>query len=151
VRTATPADFTSEPRADLLQACRALDASVLTAEETAAGSMTAVRHLAVLDALSSTSTLGFRIDAAKTVVNGELAQLPLPDGKTFSTLRDEPHVSAALATFVQRDARLLKAAVLKLEAIAAACERSTFFSRQAFLRSALLFVYDDASREKEVS
>ena len=103
VRTVIPRDLQPEvdvPRADLLAACQALDPASVTEAEVAAGGVTPARHLAILDRLSSTATLGFRIDAAQTVVGHEIGALPLPAGLSLSTLRTEEHVRTALASFL---------------------------------------------------
>ena len=158
-RTCVPSDFAADamqPRPELLAACKELDASCATPEEEAAGGVTQLRHLKVLDAVSSTATLGFRIDAAKTVIDGEsltLGNLPLPDGMNLATLRDEKDVAKAIGIFVQSDPLITKQAAIKIDAIKAACERSMakkeagFMPRHALLRSSLLLVYDDAQRE----
>jgi len=151
VRTATPADFhveNSEPRPELLEACKALDVNSPTAEEEAVGGMTQLRHLDVLDSVSSTKALGFRIDAAKTIVDGTIAQLPLPPDKTFATIKTEEEVSAALETFVQKDASVAHAAATKLDALATAVARShEFYRRRTLLRSTILLMFDDMKRE----
>lgn len=150
-RTVVPADFEVEgsaPSAELLEKMRALDASAPTAEEEAAGGISRRRYLQFLDSSTSTSSLGFRIDAAKTVVDGELATLPLPEGKALETLHDEADVQAAIGTFLQDDYALCKAVLGKLQALCTALERSAFFARHVLLRSTLLMVYDDAARTK---
>ena len=150
VRTATQADFRhTEPRAEVLEACRELDPSAPTPEETAQGGMSQLRHLEVLDSISSTATLGFRIDAARTVVDGEVEPLPLPGGTTLETLREEADVVAAIARFVQNDASVARTAAFKADAIVAAWEKaSDFTDKHVLLRTTLLLVYDDANREK---
>ena len=149
-RTATRADFVhAAPRAEVLEACRAIDPSAPTSEEEAAGGMTQLRHLAVLDAISSTASLGFRIDAARTVVDGELAPLPLKEGALLETLREEADVIGAFRTFVQLDPTVARAAAHKADAICHAWEKAAEFAdKHALLRTTLLFVYDDANREK---
>ena len=151
-RTATPDDFepyASAPRAELLEACRSLDPKSVTPQDEAAGGVSQLRHLDILDSLSSTASLGFRIDAAKTVVDGALDTLPLPEGhKSLATLKEEGDVAAALSTFVQGDESIAKAAAIKLDVICAALGRSqVFWPRHCLLRSTLLLVYDDAERE----
>ena len=56
-------------------------------------------------------------------------------------------LAAALTTFLQHDGSLARAVLLKLQAVSAALERSSFFHRNVFLRSALLLTYDDDARE----
>ena len=55
---------------------------------------------------------------------------------------------ACIRRYVQHDAKLAKALVHKMRTLVAALERSEFFTKHVFLRSRLLFVYDDAAREE---
>ena len=131
-RTLTPADLVAAadaPRLDLLDAMVAIDPDAPTAGEREAG-VSRRRFLAFLDERSSTSTLGFRIDAGKTVTGGTLGTLPLPAGcSSLATLRGEDGVVAAISSFLQHDAQLAAAFCRKLESLAAALERSNLFSR----------------------
>ena len=150
-RTVTADDFSDEasaPTAELLSAITDVDPAAPTPEETAAGAATALRYLSVLDAASSTSTLGLRIDGAKTVVDGELRALPLPAGVgSLATLQREEDLVSAFYSFVQSDASLATAVLRKVQVVLAALERSSFFKRHVLLRSRLLIVYDDANRD----
>ena len=139
-------------RADLLDEMKALDANAPTAEELAAGGITQLRYLNFLDASTSTAKLGFRIDGARTIVSddGDIGPLPLPEGRSLETLREEADVAAAISTFVQHDVALAKAALLKLESIATALERSNVFPRYVLLRSHLLWTYDDDHRDTKM-
>ena len=113
-RTATPSDFVNtDPRPELLAACKELDPSAPTAEELDQGAMTQLRHLQVLDEVSSTKTMGFRVDAAKTVVGGDAEQgtqpLPLPSHvPTLASLREagcgERHLHLLAARRLDRKA-----------------------------------------------
>ncbi|KOO20850.1 calcium calmodulin-dependent protein kinase kinase 1 [Chrysochromulina tobinii] len=146
-RTVTAADLAQgEARADLLRAVDELDPNSVMAVERERGGLTQARYLAFLDARSSTSTLGFRLDSAKTMVNGKLDALPLPEGVELDALREESHVSAAIAKFVQHDTQIANALFLKLKTLLNALQQSKFFPKHAFLRTTLLFVYDDANR-----
>lgn len=146
-RTATPADFNrgQEHAASesLTQAVAAIDPAAATPD---GAPLTELDGLRYLDDRSSTSSLGFRIDAAKAMSeSGELQSLVLPSGcPSLATLKEEEHLKTALGTFLHRNAAITKAAYLKLENMAAALERSAFFSRHCLLRSTLLLVYDDA-------
>ena len=151
-RTVTPADWSDEgsaPRPEFLRAMEEIDAQAPTESERADG-VSRRQYLSFLDGRSSTSTLGFRIDAAKTVVDCALAPLPLHEGLSLATLHDEADVEAAIATFLQGDAALASSFLLKLRTFAAALSRSPVFPTLSFLRSTLLFVYDDAARESKI-
>ena len=149
-RTVTPADLSKFewPRPELLAKMMEIDPSAASEEEKAKKGVGQVRYLSFLDQLSSTASLGFRIDAAKTVVDKELDTLPLPSGHTFETLKSEANVESALCAFLQDDYALCKAVIGKLEAVAAALERSEFFAKHVMLRSTLLLVYDDVAHAK---
>ena len=145
-RTVTAADLAqAEARPDLLRAVDELDPSSPTAAERERGGLTQARYLAFLDARSSTSTLGFRLDSAKTMVNGRLDALPLPEGVELDALREESQVSAAIAKFVQHDTQIANALLLKLKTLLNALQQSKFFPKHALLRTTLLCVYDDAN------
>ena len=117
----------------------------------AAGGVSFRRYLEYLDERTSTSTLGFRVDACKTMIYGALDQLPLPDGvPSLGALQSEAHVSSALSAFLQHDPALAAAVCLKLETLSAALQRSSFFRRHALVRSTLLLVYDDVARSTKL-
>lgn len=103
-RTVTSDDLAQDaatPRPDLFALMEAANASALTAEEKAAGSVSQARYLSFVDACSSTSTLSFRIDAAKTARDGVSTPLPLPEGQALGTLRAEEHIIAAFTSYLQ--------------------------------------------------
>lgn len=65
----------------------------LTPAEQTATAVSRARYLEFLDVRSSTRTLGFRIDGAKTIAHGELADLPPPEGHaSLGTLRSDDDV-----------------------------------------------------------
>ena len=150
-RTTTPLELHSgalaAPIAELLPALTKLRADAPTADEVGVGAVTPARYLQYIDDATSTSTLGFRLDGGKTVVHGELAPLPLPNGTTYNTLQSEGDVVTTLKTFLQADAGLAHATLLKVQSVKQALERSDFFNKHVLLRSRLLLVYDDAARE----
>ena len=147
-RTVTSDEFDEkEQRAEeLLQAMEAIDQTAATEEEKEAGCINALRYLSFLDQSTSTASLGFRIDGGKTVVNGTLDALPLPDGLSINTLKEEEDLVQTFKTFLQNDGSLAAAVLNKVESVVAALERSTFFKEHIFLRSTMLLVYDDAAR-----
>jgi serine/threonine protein kinase len=154
VRTVVADDFAPEAQADLqperLDRMLEFDPGAVTEADKAAGGVSLLRYLTFLDEHASTAQLGFRIDASRTVVNGELADLPLPAGKYLETLKEESDVCKAFATFLQYDVALAKAFVVKLETLIAALQRSSFFSSHLMLRSGLLLFYDDKARIDKV-
>ena len=151
-RTVAPSDFRADDPATtccaaMLEAMRTVDAAAPTPEEEAAGGISQRRYLDFLDRASSTATLGVRLDAAKTVVEGALDILPLPEGvASLATVREESQLQAAIAEWLQHDMALAGAFLLKLQSLNSALERSTFFPQHAFVRTTMLLVYDDAAR-----
>ena len=83
--------------------------------QVAAGGVTQLRYLRYLDERSSTASLGFRVDAGKTVVDGKLDTLPMPPGVTLDGLREEADVATAISIFLQQDADLAAACRLKVQ------------------------------------
>jgi len=150
VRTTLPVDFEEfslqDRKPELLENMLRYDPSGVTEEEKAAGGVNLLRYLTFLDEHSSTKEHGFRIDAARTIVDGEIGDLPLPEGVHLETLRDEARVCGAFAAFLQHDVELAKAVVVKIETLITALQRSDFVAKHALLRSSLLLFYDDASR-----
>ena len=132
-------------RGDLLAKMRKIDAEAPTAEERAAGGVTKLRYLTFRDSLTSTPTLGFRIDAAHIVRDGEVAPLPID----FPRLREEAAVRAALLAFLQGSLPLVRKVLVKLEGLLASLERSAFLQTHLLLRSSLLLVYDGALLDRE--
>ena len=65
----------------------------------------------------------------------------------LDNLKEEDDVVNALGTFFQHDNSVCKAALLKLESIAMAIERSAFAAKHVLLRSSLLLLYDAERRE----
>ena len=157
-RTITPDDFTPERnqmKPKLLASMLAIAPDGPTEEEKSAGAISRMRYLRFLDESTSTASLGFRIDAAKTVIgpagaDSQPEKLPLPNGLTLAKLREEADISTAFGVFLRNDAALAKAFLQKLEALASALNRSAFFPRHAFLRTTLLMVFDDTARTSKV-
>jgi len=82
-------------RADLYERWSKMDATVLTAEEHARGSITKSRWMALRDSRSSTQTLGFRIDAVATPHGHKTA-----DDSELFRVREDDEVLAALRSFL---------------------------------------------------
>jgi len=152
-RTLTPADLEDkdpQPSAKLLEAAEQIAPGGPTAEERAAGGVTFRRYLELLDSTSSTQSLGFRVDASKTMVDGALDALPLPDNVTLGTLKEEDDLVAAFLAFLQKDKGIAMNIVMKLESLEAALKRSDFVPKTCLIRSTMLIVYDDAARQDKM-
>jgi hypothetical protein len=127
-----------------------VDPSAASDAERAAGGISRQRYLSFLDERSSTASLGFRIDGAKTLYDGSLDLLPLPEGVTLPTLRDEAAVVDSIGVFLQHDSGLASAFLTKLQVLAAVVERNEYFKHNVFLRCTMLLAYDDAARDSKV-
>ena len=110
------------------------------ADERKVGGITKARYLAYRDSLTSTPTLGFRIDAAVVSKPGGKESTPLDFN--FRQLRDEAKIRACFSAFFGGSKVLCRAVLIKLERMRTALERSSFFPRVALLRSSILITYD---------
>ena len=150
-----PAALPEGAESALLISMMKIDDSAATEEELAAGGISLRRYLGFLDSISSTSSLGFRIDAAKAVdAVGRLSTLSLPKNKTFNTLREEDDLVATMTTFVAHDADLALAFLAKVQVLIAALTRESkgsFFERHVMLRSCIMLTYDDANHMEHVN
>ena len=148
-RTVTAEDCIQwAPLPELLTAMSEIDENAATPEEQADGGITLQRYLSFLDAISSTNTLGFRVDAAKVVGerSGATDTLPLPRDTTFNTLKERDDIIEAMATFVAQDLALASAFLTKIRTLQTALKRCDFFARHVLLRTCMLLTYDDTRR-----
>jgi 1D-myo-inositol-triphosphate 3-kinase len=105
------------------------------------------RYLAYRDSVTSTSSLGFRIDAAVTSKAGTPRGEPLEHVR-FSDLKNEVAIRAALAQFLGKSKVLTKALLIKLQRMRTALDRSDFFARHVFVRSSILVTYDELAHTR---
>jgi Inositol polyphosphate kinase len=169
VRTVTHADLDpthGTPHVALCDSMRSMApeyaARMLSPDEARSGAVPLHRYLEFLDSISTSRSLGFRIDAAKTVVDGTLdgtldplrsaaastlntasdetqsAQAISDETQSAQAISDETQSAQAISDFLQRDARLAGSTLLKLRTLKKALSRSSFFGRHAFVRSAML-------------
>jgi hypothetical protein len=149
VRTVTHADLDpthGTPHVALCDSMRSMApeyaARMLRPDEARSGAVPLHRYLEFLDSISTSRSLGFRIDAAKTVVDGTLDgtldPLRSAAASTLNTASDETRSAQAISAFLQRDARLARSTLLKLRTLKKALSRSSFFGRHAFVRSTML-------------
>ena len=157
VRTVTHADLDpthGTPHVALCDSMRSMApeyaAQMLSPGEARSGAVPVHRYLEFLDSISTSRSLGFRIDAAKTMVDGTLDPLRSAVATTLSTASDKTQSAQAISAFLQRDERLAASTLLKLRTLKKALSRSSFFGRHAFVRSTMLLVFDDAHRDKGV-
>ncbi|CAI8030977.1 Inositol-trisphosphate 3-kinase A [Geodia barretti] len=111
-----------------------IDAAEPTEEEHAQQAITKPRYMQWRETISSSSSLGFRIEGIKTSEGNSL--------KEFKTTKLEEDVKCALRDFISENPCVKEPFLRRLCDIRAAMEQSEFFRRHEVIGSSLLFVYD---------
>ncbi|XP_053204405.1 inositol-trisphosphate 3-kinase homolog isoform X2 [Panonychus citri] len=124
-----------EPRKDLYEKMIKLDPNSLSSEEKSNRAITKLKYMQLREQLSSSSNLGFRIEAFKT----ESKQTAAKD-LSFVKTRDE--VKICLQKFLPTRRDQLNALVDRLQSIQSSFQKSAFFSTHEVIGSSLLMVYD---------
>ncbi|XP_045148634.1 inositol-trisphosphate 3-kinase C [Echinops telfairi] len=122
------------PRKDMYEKMVAVDPGAPTPEEHAQGAVTKPRYMQWRETMSSTSTLGFRIEGIKKA-----------DGTcntNFKKTQELQQVTKVLEDFVDGDRGILRKYVERLECLRDALEDSPFFRTHEVVGSSLLFVHD---------
>eukprot|EP00091_Calanus_sinicus_P009069 TRINITY_DN21450_c0_g1_i1.p1 TRINITY_DN21450_c0_g1~~TRINITY_DN21450_c0_g1_i1.p1 ORF type:complete len:237 (-),score=47.35 TRINITY_DN21450_c0_g1_i1:468-1154(-) len=96
--------------------------------------VTKPRHMVWRETISSTATLGFRIEGIKKDGNSS---------KDFKTTSTKEQVIKCFSNFIQGYPHALPMYLKRLEAIHAALENSAFFKGHELIGSSLLFVHDE--------
>ncbi|XP_032384168.1 inositol-trisphosphate 3-kinase A [Etheostoma spectabile] len=125
-------------RSDMYQKMLKIDPSALSAEEHAQKGVTKCRYLQWRDTTSSTSMLGFRIEA-----------IMMEDGsvqRDFRKILTLAQVTEALLYFTRSQLDILKAYHSRLLALSDALKNSLFFRTHEVIGSSLLFVHDHSSK-----
>ncbi|KAM6153665.1 inositol-trisphosphate 3-kinase C [Erethizon dorsatum] len=128
------------PRKDMYEKMVAVDPGAPTPEEHAQGAVTKPRYMQWRETLSSSSTLGFRIEGIKKA-----------DGTcntNFKKTRALEQVTKVLEDFVDGDHGILRKYVARLEELRDALEDSPFFKTHEVVGSSLLFVHDHTGLAK---
>ncbi|XP_051018611.1 inositol-trisphosphate 3-kinase C [Acomys russatus] len=123
-----------KPRTDMYEKMVAVDPGAPTPDEHAQGAVTKPRYMQWRETLSSTSTLGFRIEGIKKA-----------DGTcntNFKKTQALEQVTKVLEDFVDGDLGILRKYVARLEDLREALENSPFFKTHEVVGSSLLFVHD---------
>ncbi|KAF6077843.1 inositol-trisphosphate 3-kinase C [Phyllostomus discolor] len=122
------------PRKDMYEKMVAVDPGAPTPEEHAQGAVTKPRYMQWRETVSSTSTLGFRIEGIKKA-----------DGTcntNFKKTQELEQVTKVLEDFVDGNRGILRKYVARLEELREALENSPFFKTHEVVGSSLLFVHD---------
>ncbi|XP_045639570.1 inositol-trisphosphate 3-kinase C [Ursus americanus] len=122
------------PRKDMYEKMVAVDPRAPTPEEHAQGAVTKPRYMQWRETVSSTSTLGFRIEGIKKA-NGTC-------NTNFKKTQELEQVTKVLEDFVDGNRAILRKYVARLEELREALENSPFFKTHEVVGSSLLFVHD---------
>ncbi|MEJ1278623.1 inositol 145-trisphosphate 3-kinase A [Cricetulus griseus] len=125
-------------RKDMYKKMLAVDPEAPTEEEHAQRAVTKPRYMQWREGISSSTTLGFRIEGIKKA-----------DGSCstdFKTTRSREQVTRVFEEFMQGDAEVLRRYLNRLQQIRDTLEISDFFRRHEVIGSSLLFVHDHCHR-----
>lgn len=121
-------------RPDMYEKMIEIDENEPTDEERKSKAITKPRYMVWRETISSTSSLGFRIEGMR-----------FKDGsvdKEFKTMKDEDQIVEAMARYVRSNRTRLKY-LKRLHDLKEALMKSKFFSTHEVIGSSLLFVHDD--------
>uniref|UniRef100_A0A1A8BKM1 Kinase n=1 Tax=Nothobranchius kadleci TaxID=1051664 RepID=A0A1A8BKM1_NOTKA len=128
------------PRPDMYQKMVEVDPGAPTLEENDKKAVTKPRYMQWRETISSTATLGFRIEGVKK-----------EDGtvnRDFKKTKTREQVTAAFHDFVKGDKDILNQYLTRLKEIRDTLETSSFFKAHEVIGSSLLFVHDSKGRAK---
>ncbi|KAM4627763.1 inositol-trisphosphate 3-kinase Cb [Polymixia lowei] len=127
-------------RKDMFDKMVAVDPSAPTEKERAQQGVLKPRYMQWRETLSSTATLGFRIEGIKKA-----------DGTcdtNFKKTKQREQVMQALEDFVNGNIQILKLYLQRLEELRSVLEKSQFFRTHEVVGSSLLFVHDASGRAR---
>ncbi|CAL8393928.1 unnamed protein product [Arctogadus glacialis] len=127
-------------RADMYLKMIEVDPEAPTAEEQEQKAVTKPRYMQWRETISSTSTLGFRIEGIKKE-DGTVS-------RDFKKTKRRDQVTAAFEDFVKGNHGILNCYMSRLEEIRDTLEDSPFFKAHEVIGSSLLFVHDNKGRAK---
>ncbi|XP_029984007.1 inositol-trisphosphate 3-kinase B [Sphaeramia orbicularis] len=128
------------PRPDMYQKMIEVDPTAPTPEENTQKAVTKPRYMQWRETISSTATLGFRIEGVKK-----------EDGtvnRDFKKTKTREQVTAAFHDFVRGNKDILNGYLTRLNEIRDTLEISPFFKTHEVIGSSLLFVHDSKGRAK---
>ncbi|XP_076547900.1 inositol 1,4,5-triphosphate kinase 2 isoform X5 [Osmia lignaria lignaria] len=121
-------------RKDMYEKMVQVDPSAPSAEERRVQGVTKPRYMVWRETISSTATLGFRVEGIKLAHGGS--------SKDFKTTRTREQVTEALRRFVEGYPHAVPKYIQRLKAIRATLKASPFFASHEVVGSSLLFVHD---------
>ncbi|XP_023649895.2 inositol-trisphosphate 3-kinase B [Paramormyrops kingsleyae] len=125
-------------RSDMYWKMVKVDPAAPTVEEHTLRAVTKSRYLQWRDSLSSSSTLGFRIEGI-TKENGKVL-------RDFKMTRTLAQVTDTVLTFTKKQPNILKDYLSRLMALDEALKKSEFFKTHEIIGSSLLFIHDRRSK-----
>ncbi|XP_037541305.1 inositol-trisphosphate 3-kinase B [Nematolebias whitei] len=128
------------PRPDMFQKMVEVDPEAPTTEENDKKAVTKPRYMQWRETISSTATLGFRIEGVKK-----------EDGtvnRDFKKTKTRDQVVAAFSDFVKGNKDILNQYLTRLKEIRVTLETSAFFKTHEVIGSSLLFVHDSKGQAK---
>ncbi|KAE8585656.1 hypothetical protein XENTR_v10021393 [Xenopus tropicalis] len=127
-------------RKDMYEKMIAVDPNAPTEEEHRQKAILKPRYMQWRETLSSTATMGFRIEGIKRA-----------DGScdtNFKKTRHKEQVINALRDFVDGNKNILRKYLVRLKELRTALEKSEFFKSHEVVGSSLLFVHDSSEQAK---
>ncbi|XP_028981798.1 inositol-trisphosphate 3-kinase A isoform X2 [Diachasma alloeum] len=121
-------------RKDMYEKMIQVDPSAPSPEERRLQGVTKPRYMVWRETISSTATLGFRVEGIKLSHGGS--------SKDFKTTRTREQVTEALKKFVEDYPHAVPKYLQRLKAIRATLKASPFFASHEVVGSSLLFVHD---------
>ncbi|XP_066529939.1 inositol-trisphosphate 3-kinase A [Hoplias malabaricus] len=125
-------------RKDLFSKMLEVDSEAPTPEEKKQQAVTKPRYMQWRESLSSTNTLGFRIDGVKKA-----------DGTChtdFKKTRSREDVTEVFKDFVSGNGNIISSYIRRLEDIKQTLKASEFFKKHEVIGSSLLFIHDHTGR-----
>ncbi|OCT66272.1 hypothetical protein XELAEV_18042530mg [Xenopus laevis] len=127
-------------RKDMYEKMIAVDPNAPTEEEHRQKAILKPRYMQWRETLSSTATMGFRIEGIKRA-----------DGScdtNFKKTRCKEQVISAMRDFVDGNKNILRKYLVRLKELRTALEKSEFFKSHEVVGSSLLFVHDSSKQAK---
>ncbi|GAB1601345.1 inositol-trisphosphate 3-kinase A-like isoform X1 [Argonauta hians] len=125
-------------RADMYEKMVDIDPTAPTTEEKEAQAISKPRYMQWRENISSSSSLGFRIEGVKKA-NGV-------SSKDFKRTRSPEDVQAAFLDFVNHDKNILLQYITRLKEIKPAVETSKLFKGHEVIGSSLLFIHSSCGK-----
>ncbi|XP_069036463.1 inositol-trisphosphate 3-kinase B-like [Lepisosteus oculatus] len=126
------------PRRDMYQKMVKVDPAAPTADEHAQQAVTKPRYMQWRETISSTATLGFRIEGI-TMEAGKVL-------RDFKKTRTPEQIIEAILAFTRGQTPVLEAYLSRLNDLRSALPDSVFFHSHELIGSSLLFVHDLSGR-----